>query len=787
VRLRPLLALTAACVLAACGGSQYPAGGTGNGSATRGRLRHAGLDDRPPLVQNQRLGDPHGAVAFAVARDASPTAAAALPAFLRARLSARGFPGVRSRAHALGYSLEAAVPSAAEAKRFVEAVRKALDEPLRAGEPGLEAARLAVRAISERRFAGPAEAAVAACAGELGMSAEEPPWDPRSTAAQKLVAAGLAGARSSKSAAFAAVGPAEIVRAVADALADGEPWPAGEGPLDPWPARGELGVDFATTDSRRLSVAVRVGSADAAVTTAGRLGVPRSRLARRLAALTPGWRVERVSATARPRGACLRVDAVPPHGDPGPSAAEVARALGVVTEEVAVVHAVAEPGSLDEAVLRPTDPAEAAAAAAWRTLVGRQKPGAARQFDAYVTKAAERGHFDLAAAVAARRESRSRPLFDLATRDEPGQARVFALLATTCGTAAEETRNAGEAALVVTALARAGARSSSDVLFEPWIAGDGVGVLAHAPPQSAHEDPKAQAGRIAEALGDLLATGGVEPGEVMKAREELLDQVGREERRGYGLVLENLTQGHPSWLEPRGAFASLENAPEGGFGAALERFLARPLRLAVLANAGPKQAEFLRGELERWIRPVRPAVVRCPTPGRWAPKTGETTLKTLLEAPEGSYYAFPFPGFVGRMPVEAAATLLLLNRPGGLLDQALSDLPGAASAKALGGPEAGALVVQVSAADGQEPLAITRIRALFDRLATTSVSSSDLSFAERELAQKDDSERLDPRRRIVELWRGNAPRAALDASRLTRFHATLRQTGALLVTVVPKP
>jgi hypothetical protein len=788
VRLQPFLALSAACALLGCGGGQSATGGAaGPGSRDRGQLLRAGLDDRPALIQNQRLGDPHAAVAFAVARDASPSAAAAVPALLRARLAARGFPGVRSRAHAIGYSLEVAIASAAEGRKFVAALTQALTEPIRSGEPALEAARVAVQALGERRFAGAGDAALAACSGELGANGAQAAWDPRTPAAVAELNAGLSAAHSRKAAAFAVVGPPEVIRGVADALADGETWPSGDAAEDPWPARDELHVDFAAPadGARRLSVALRLGNVDGAVAGAQALGAAQSPLARRLAALDPPWRVERTAAVARPRGACLRVDAIPPEGDPGPTAAEVARAYAVISDELRIGLAPAR-GAFDEAVLRPTDPAEAASAAAWRALVGHEPAGTTRQLGAYLTKVAERGRLDLAAAVTAQREAQARPLVDLVSRSEQGQARVVALLASTCGTAPEAAGDAGESALVVTALAHAASHAQNGVLFEPWIAADGVGILATAAPNNAGEPPLAQATRLAAALGELLIAPRTDGDAIVQAREILLAQVGRENRRGYALALDTLTQGHPSWLEPRGVPDSIENTPEGGIVPALHRFLGRPLRLAVLTNTGTGQADAVRAELERWLRPVRIAPTRCPTSPAWVPKTGETTLKTVLETREGSYYALPFPGFAGRLPSEAAATLLLLNRQGGWLDQALTDLPAAASARALGGPHAGAIVVQVSATDGQEAAAVARIRGLFDRLATTAVSSNELAHAQRELARTEASERLDPRRRAIDLWRNAAPRPPLDAQRLLRFHQALRQSGALLVTVLPK-
>lgn len=774
-------ALTA---LAACGGSGTgPSGAAASVGRAGPGVAHRALDDRPALMLIERLGDPSAGVAFAATLPAGMKASTAAGAWLEARLIARGVPSAKARPHALGFGVTALAVNATEAARFVEAVNAVLSEPVKAGDSALDAVKNALRALGSRRAVGPAEAAVAACSAELAEP-EKGAWDPAAAGSREELQAWLEAAHGHENAAFAAVGPREVTKAVEAALANGAAWPSGDELDDEWPERDELGVDFAATATRRLSLALRLGSPDSAVGAADTLGKPDATLVRRLATLRPAWRVERVVAVSRPRGACLRVDVAPPDGDPGPTPGEVTRALAVITEEAEVAGAEPARGQLEEAMLRPTDPAQAAAAAAWRALVGRESPGDPRKFVAYVAAASERGRFDWAPALTAYRETAAKPGLEVVSRAESGQAELFALLGSTCGTAAETDADAGEAALVATVLSRSSGRS--DIAFEPWIATDGVGVLAHTARRGATERPADQARRLARALGERIAAARPDVNDIAQARNTLLDAIGRDERRGYVLALDAVSGAHPSWLEPRGTYAALGSAPAGGFDPALDRFLSRPLRLVVLANGDPQQAEIVRAELERWLRPIRGEVTRCPARSRPTPPSAELSLSTVADSPEGSYLALPFAGFEAGVTPEARAALLLLNRPGGWLDQTLADLPGSASAKLLGGPGLGALVVQVVAGEGQQAAAVARVRALLDRLATGGLPASEINYARRELERADASERLDPRRRAVELFRGSKPAPPLDAARLTRFYAALRNNGALTVTVTPR-
>jgi hypothetical protein len=273
-----------------------------------------------------------------------------------------------------------------------------------------------------------------------------------------------------------------------------------------------------------LSLALRIPSEDSAAHAVETLTRPGAVVARRLGALLPEWRVERAVAVGRPRGACLRVDATPMHSEVAPAAPDVARALSILTDEVEQAAEAPATGSVDLAIVAATDPGEAAAAAAWRALVGRNDPGPVRRAIAYTAPPSDKPHFDFAAAVAAQRQAATLPQLELVRRAEPGQGRLWALLAPTCGTSAEATADAGEAAFVVSALARVAV--SSGVTFEPWIATDGVGLLVGTRRALDGEPADAQARRLGRALGELVATTKPSPADVVATRDELAAAVG---------------------------------------------------------------------------------------------------------------------------------------------------------------------------------------------------------------------------------------------------------------------
>jgi hypothetical protein len=207
----------------------------------------------------------------------------------------------------------------------------------------------------------------------------------------------------------------------------------------------------------------------------------------------------------------------------------------------------------------------------------------------------------------------------------------------------------------------------------------------------------------------------------------------------------------------------------------------------VLSNGSPRDAGIVAAQVERFVRPVRGTPTRCPGRASHPHEPRELTLHAGDEQTPIATLAFPFAPFAGRTPREARAAVFLLNRPLGLLEQTLGELSASASARALGGPQAAALTVEIAAASGSERAAVERVRALFDHLAAPgAVSVRDFTLAQRELERAEARERLDPRFRTIELFLGAEAPGPLEQARLGQFLASLERQSSVLVSVAPR-
>jgi hypothetical protein len=770
----------ATCALALCSVAALGCGSSARGSRAaevapppeNKRIVIEESTDRPAVGLVERSGDPWAAIAVAVAHDLGSQASIALGALVERRISNQSLRGSQSRVHGLGFELHALVQSPEDAARFVRAASQALAKSVGAKDEALAVVRARSSAFRLHRFRDRAEAEVGACSGELGVAGALP---------GPISAAQLESWRrrvhSANAVAFAAIGNEPILEATSDAVASLGAWPSEDGPNDAWPERDWVGVGPGEGE-RTLSVALRVADPNRAVHAAQAVGPETSELTARLSALDPAWQLERVLATARPRGACLRLDLQPPKGDPGPRLHEVARAALVAVEESERALRSAKDGTwaLDESVLRAADPGHAAAIAAWRTLTGRLEPDSPKRLIHFTTSAEEARAGTSALLerelnrVAARWQ---KPVLEHRERVEHGQGELWVLLASPCGTLPESESDAGLTATVLRALAERSARSA-DVEIEPWVTPDGAGLLAHAPRRSPSETARTHSERVASALARALIGARLNGQQVALARTELLAELGPEPDPGYWLAVSALAPRKPSLLEPRGTWPALSEAATLDAEARRHVLVQGPLRLAILANSDENQIETVVQTLERWVRPVQDEAARCPSPTRPPPHPGEIVLEAGSDSGSTSraYVGVALPTADFTPPREAMLTQLLLNRRGGWLEQALR-LPGlvtTARAKLLGGSRSAALLIEVNALEGKTPQAIAQVRGLLERLSQGVVTSNDLELAERALQQSEATLGLDPRRRIVELWRGPRPSATPTLSSLRRFH-----------------
>jgi hypothetical protein len=207
----------------------------------------------------------------------------------------------------------------------------------------------------------------------------------------------------------------------------------------------------------------------------------------------------------------------------------------------------------------------------------------------------------------------------------------------------------------------------------------------------------------------------------------------------------------------------------------------------VLSNGSAADAGVVAAAIERFVRPVRGTPTRCPPRASHPHEPRELALLAGDDQTPIAAHALPFAPFLGRPPREARAAVLLLNRPLGRFEQALGGLSASATARALGGPQAAALTVEIAATSGSEGAAVERVRALFDRLAAPgAVSVRDFTLVQKELERAEAAERLDPRFRVIDLFLGGELPGPLDQGRLSQFLVSLERQSAVLVNVAPR-
>jgi hypothetical protein len=758
------------------------------GSAAR--VERVSVEARPSLVLLEREGDPQPAVALAFAHDLGSPASAALASLVAERLAMRGFPAVRTDAHGLGASVSTLVADGAQAARFFREATAAMHSPVRPGDPVLGRVSNRLRTLQGRTWLGVAEQNVARCSGEFGLESGAPRADPGLPSWTTTLERWRARVASTRTVRLAAVGPRALLEEAADAVRELPAWPEGDAPDDPWPDADYVGIDLSPVPAKSLAIALRVGEARRALDAAHQLALPNARLRVRLAALAHGWKLSRVTATTRPRGACLRLDLAGPLVE-DPSWADAARLATVGLEEMREALAATPPlhSNADESLIRPADPRRAASAAAWRGLADQQPPGPDRHAVAFATHfvgTPAEARAQLVAALKREAELRRGPKLDVRVRAEAGQAEVWALLASPCAASAASPTTDAAPALFVTAAALLQSRSDS-VMVEPWVSPLGVGLIAHGPRAFPGEAPELQARRIASALGRLLLRAAeIGTDTLLSARTELLDEVGSSPRPGWWLTLGALSHGHVGWLDPHGSWESLRDATLEGTREQWRRFLSGPLRLAVVTNFDAGQAQQLQTTLQHWLRPLLTPSWTCPAPPVGNAPSGEQRLRG--RAAQGSdalaYIAAPVP--VGQFE-QARWTAWLLNRPGGWLARSLEQpaLVSSAAARVVGRPEFAALVVEARALDGRLDQAVAQLRALLDRLAAGAANLTDFASARTAFAAARANMALEPRNRLAQLWAGPEPQPVASLKALRAFHASLRSDRLTVVVVDP--
>lgn len=734
--------------LCACGGNQPPSfARTTSAGGPGGRIQARSLSDRPPLAIIERQGDPESALAFASLSSGSPELHAAFGELLKQRLLRAGFQA-QLVAHGLGFELLLLAERAERASAAAQALVRALQQPVTAIELGAERAALGAEPG--------APTAVAQCSGELAGYRRA--TDPSELENERL--ASFARDR----AALAVVGEEAAATAVADALSAGPDWPERGRVRSILPTQG--GTQVRRGERALLSFALTLGDPNRALEAAADLGDPQAALNGRLLALGHGLRLLRVTATAHPTGACLRLDS-DVDSSPLPDARHLGFAVQAMREEAELSLARTQgTRSLEASALSATDPRLAARAAAYSALLEPDADVPSVQLVALTTPDEAPLAPSIDAAIA--QASTEAPSLDARVKVEAGQPGLWALLVTPCASVGERAQSAGHAAVWLSAAA---AGASDGVRLEPWVGAQGMGILGFAE-RAPGESDAATAARLGNALGRALVT---PPSavDVASARTELLKTAGNEPRPLLEALLESLAPGHAGALMPRGNATSLQGASREAVLLRQRELLRVPHRLLILSPTNAEDAAFVTRSAGRWLKspePLRqsPCATEVSPPAR-----GELSLAAGVVSPEDSYFAFRIGAKAG---AEATVLAEVLSAPGGPLTRALAepDLVGAARASVFGTAAARALVVQLSAFEGREAEAAQRIQRLLERLSTDGVlAAADIEAA---LSRQRAARRvaaLDPRYRLMQLLE---PHLAVptDAAAVKRLAASLR-------------
>jgi hypothetical protein len=386
------------------------------------------------------------------------------------------------------------------------------------------------------------------------------------------------------------------------------------------------------------------------------------------------------------------------------------------------------------------------------------------------------------------------PLLEHRDRVERGQGELWLLFASPCGVLAEGETDAGMTALALMTALSTRSRESRGVTLEPWIAADGVGVMAHGT-RLAGESTQDHAERVAEEAARALSVFPFAPAHFANARAALLGKMGDGislDGKAMNALAQALVPGHPTWLAPLGAWDGLAKA---GLEAASLRWSALyggPLRLAILANEGQEQADAASRAADRWL--VRSTQARACAPVEPAPNAKAGTVAVVLASSPPLAQALvglPMPKQGDKDAVFGELLLAGLGGADGWLVKAMSSpsLGATAQARLVGGSRAAALVVDVRAPESSLDAAVAQVRGIFERLRQGAMAAGDFERSVAQQGRWDLEASLDPHRRIVDLWRDprpNKPAAppTLDAWRA--WAATALRDDKLVV-VLAKP
>jgi hypothetical protein len=212
-----------------------------------------------------------------------------------------------------------------------------------------------------------------------------------------------------------------------------------------------------------------------------------------------------------------------------------------------------------------------------------------------------------------------------------------------------------------------------------------------------------------------------------------------------------------SQLAPWGLF---ETVARGGAAASELRrqaLVEGPARVAAItpdaADAGPRVAR----SVARWL-PFRPGDARCGAMP--APAVASGLVRSDKQASRRTAWVTLPVDASGAGAAAASMTALALSGAGGALERALDGTTARGTAYLLGGGARAVLVVELDGEPDRLDAATSQVRALLSRLARGGATHVDHARALARHEAADLASRLDPRRRLVDLFRGEPATAS---------------------------
>jgi hypothetical protein len=726
--------------------------------SNQSRIREQTLSARPKFIVIERAGDGAAAIAFAAKTDGPPLANYGLSLILQKRLASFGMASDVSPS-AFGQSLMVLVKNAEEASAAIERLQRALSAEVSASEFDEHLVGLLAENFRSGFEDSPADIELSRCSGELYRDARQAEALANKTTLIRWIESARRQAYSQSHASLAVVGSSRVVVAVGARLLALPPWPVAIQQSEPsnTTTQNSPAVKVEASKDWGLSFAWTTGSLRSAVAAWRTLRSPDSTLMAQLSALESDWKISAISAIARPAGACLRIDLSHSNSMSVQGPADVEKVARVVfTESRLALTRSAPLDSLRESELTGLDPSAAVRRAAWQSL-SIEQPGESPVLQASLRGPSGKPSELQSALTNALKAPKQMPI-EL-RQILLGEIEQWALVASPCGPSSESIQNSGATAAWVRALARKYS-GTQGVVLEPWIASDGIGLLAHATRQSPSDTNDGVALRIGNALGSIFATGKVTGPELAIIREEMLLRLGALPRRAWNLLLDTVSARRPSQLEPFGNVNSVQHLALPDLSWSRHHWLREPIRAAVFASDSKSQVALIDAALTRWLEPHREDARACERLEEYSSEKETQILSYSPDELDASAYMAIRLRQVGEQQEQYGDWLeWLLNRRGGRLERVLVEPGLAQSARAfIRGPR-GRLVlfIEIKCADMTATTdAIARVRLLLTDIASSGPSAIELDLANRRAQLRSSQLALDPRNRLVKLWLGES-------------------------------